>query len=112
MDSYGQNQILSIPLSSIHFLYLSIIVVTEMQAYRGAWRSSRECALCHLIMCFMSEKHISTSAIAHNLMCFCSSIKTQYLCAFINVFKPIFSIHWIGSDCSNPSVTAKMLRRS
>jgi hypothetical protein len=24
----------------------------------------------------------------------CSSIKAQCLCAFINVFKPIFSIHW------------------
>src|SRR5271170_2214567 len=94
-DSHGQNQILSIHLSFIQSLNLSIIVATEMQAYRGAWRShisSSECALCHLIMCFMSEKHISTLAIAHNLMCF---VIAQYLCAFINVFKPIFSIHWV-----------------
>ena len=86
MDSW-KNQILSIPLSSIHSLYLSIVVATEMQAYKVAWRShisSRECALCHLIMCFMSEKHIMRWHKAHSLDDICDRLHaTLYACISI-----------------------------
>ena len=79
---------------SIYFLYLYIMVATEMQAYRGSWRlhmSSLDNAFIPTHIAFHVPKaHSDFGCCTYVILCLCSPVKHN-VCV-VKAFMPVCSI--------------------